>query len=159
MQQDHESNMPALKREWLAARVVAVIAGLLLIVVLGVIVASTFSAENAPLPVASAPPVPTETTPPPAADVAAARTAEDIALCDAALAAVQGQGLLPSFATRDGDTAEPTQVRGRYVCHAKTTAAKYSIAFDLACTRLGEASCIVPFQIAQDRGGVLYQRP
>ena len=159
MQQDHESNMPALKREWLAARIVAVIAGLLLIAVLGVIVASTFSAENAPLPVASAPPVPTQITPPQPADIAAARTAEDIALCDAALAAVQGQGLLPSFATRDGDRAEATQVQGRYVCHAKTTAAKYTIAFDLACTRLGEAGCIVPFQIAQDRFGVLYQRP
>ena len=159
MQQDHESNMPALRREWLAARILAVIAVLLLITVVGVIVADTFLADTAPLPVASAPPVPTEITPPPAADVQAARTAEDIALCDAALAAVQGQGLLPTFATRDGDTAEPTQVRGRYVCHAKTTAAKYTIAFDLACTRLGEAGCIVPFQIAQDRFGVLYQRP
>ena len=155
MQQDHESNMPALKREWLAARIVAVIAVLLLIAVLGVIVADTLSADNAPLPVASAPPVPTEIAPPSAADVEAARTAEDIALCDAALATVQGQGLLPNFATRDGDTAEPTQVRGRYVCRAKTTAAKYTIAFDLACTRLGEAGCIVPFQIAQDLGGVL----
>ena len=156
MQQDHESNMPALKREWLAARIVAVIAVLLLIAVLGVIVADTLSVDNAPLPVASAP---TEIAPPSAADVEAARSAEDVALCDAALATVQGQGLLPNFATRDGDTAEPTQVRGRYVCRAKTTAAKYSIAFDLACTRLGEAGCIVPFQIAQDRGGVIYQRP
>lgn len=156
MQDDHQPNMRALRREWLSARIVAALGALMVIAVLAVLVTDWMSASEAPpLPTAT-PVVPTQIPP---ADSAAARRAEDIALCDAALATVQGVGLLPAFAQRDGDKAEATQTQGRYVCHAKTTAAKYSIAFDLACTHLGDAGCIVPYSVAQDGGGVLYQRP
>ena len=152
---DHIPNVRALRREWLAARIVATIGGTLLIAVLGLIVAQNLAITSEPLP-----PVPTEIAPaPPQQDTAAARRAEDIALCDAALAAVQEQGLLPGFAVRDGDVAAPAQVQGRYVCRARTTAATYTIAFDLACTHLGQAGCIVPVTVAQDGGGVLYQKP
>jgi hypothetical protein len=155
---DHQPNMRALKREWLAARVMAVLALVLVGGVAAVQIADNFFG-SAPEPGAV---VPTEVTSPPVvlplAPSVDARRAEDIALCDAALATVQAMGLLPGFATRDGDKAENTTVQGRYTCRAKTNAAKYSIAFDLACTRLGEDGCIVPYTVAQTGGAILYQR-
>lgn len=155
---DHQPNMRALKREWLAARIMAVLAVVMVGGVAVLQIAGNFFGD-APAPAAV---IPTEITPPaqvvaiaPSAD---ARREEEIALCDAALAAVQGIGLLPSFATRDGDKAETTTVQGRYVCHAKTEAASYSIAFDLTCTRLGGDNCIDPYTVAQTGGNILYQR-
>jgi hypothetical protein len=150
---DREPNMRALKREWLVARIVGGFAVLLLIAVVTVLVVSAFQTP----PEAPARPVPpAEATPP--ADTAEARRQEDIALCDAALASAQTLGIVPAFATRDGDRSEPAGVQGRYLCHAKTDAAKYAITFDLACTHLGDNRCIVPVTIAQG-GTVLYRRP
>ncbi|HXC56746.1 MAG TPA: hypothetical protein VNU97_15720 [Rhizomicrobium sp.] len=145
--------MPALRREWLAARIAAVFGGLLLIAV-GVLMVMNELAS--PAPTAATPPPAAASAPP--ADTAEARRQEDIALCDAALATVQGLGLVPNFAVRDGDEARPAGVQGRYVCGARTDAAKYAITFDLACTHLGDAACIVPFAITQDGTRVLYQR-
>jgi hypothetical protein len=144
-----EPNIRALRREWLAARIMAALGALLLLAVVAVIVITEMSGTVAP-------PAPTATGPTP--DTAEARRAEDIALCDAALATAQSVGLVPGFAARDGDVAAPGDAQGRYVCRARTDAAKYTIAFDLACTRLGDAKCIVLYKIAQDGGGVLYQR-
>jgi hypothetical protein len=158
MLDDHQPNMPALKREWFAARIMAVLALVMIGAVAAVQIADNFFAA-APAPGTV---VPTEITPPaevlsiaPTADT---RREEEIALCDAALATVQGLGLVPGFATRDGDKAETTTVQGRYICHARTDAAKYSIAFDLTCTRLGGEGCIVPYTVAQTGGNILYQR-
>jgi hypothetical protein len=146
---DSEPNIRALRREWLAARIMAGLGLLLLLAVVGVITATEMSGTQP----ATAPPA-TAAAP----DTAEARRAEDIALCDAALATAQGVGLVPGFATRDGNVAAPGDAQGRYVCRARTDAAKYTIAFDLACTHLGDAKCIVLYKIAQDGGGVLYQR-
>ena len=148
---DSEPNIRALRREWLAARVMAGLGLLLLLAVVGVIAMTEMSGTVTPPP--AAPPATTA-----APDTAEARRAENIALCDAALATAQGVGLVPGFATRDGDVAAPGDAQGRYVCRARTDAAKYTIAFDLACTHLGDAKCIVLYKIAQDGGGVLYQR-
>ena len=151
---DPEPNLPALRREWLAARVMAVIGVLLLLAVAVLIGVSAFYGPPA-TPTAT----PVTASPPAAPDTAQARRQEDIALCDAALATVQTLGLVPAFAARDGDSAAPGNVQGRYICHARTGAARYTLIFDLACTHLGDAKCIVPITISQDPGGVLYQRP
>ncbi len=148
---DSEPNIRALRREWLAARLMAALGALLLLAVVAVIVMTEMSGTVAPPATA-----PTATAPAP--DTREARRAEDIALCDAALGAAQSVGLVPGFAARDGDAAAPGDAQGRYVCRARTDAAKYTIAFDLACTHLGDAKCIVLYRIAQDGGGVLYQR-
>jgi hypothetical protein len=89
---------------------------------------------------------------------AEARREEGIAICTAALAAVQNLGLVPQFATLDGGDTQATGVRGRYVCAAKTDAAKYAVTFDLTCTNLGAANCIAPFSIIQDDNTVIYKR-
>jgi hypothetical protein len=150
---DQKPAIRALQQEWLVARIVGVFGAIFLIVMLGVLVASRWNA---------APPGP---VPPPAASGtavsaqdAAARHAEDIALCTAALGAAQGLGLVPGFAASDGDGPRPAGAQGRYVCGAKTDAARYAVTFDIACTHLADAKCIVPIAIVQDGNQVLYQR-
>jgi hypothetical protein len=147
---EQEPNIPALKREWLAARIVAVLGILLLAAIAAVMVLDGGSVREMP------PAMPSHATAP--TPDAEARRQEDIALCNAALSTAQATGIVPAFAARDGDTAVPGGVQGRYVCGAKTDAAKYAITFDLACTHLGDANCIVLFNITLNGNGVLYQR-
>jgi hypothetical protein len=146
---EHDPNMPALRREWLAARIVAAFGVLLLALVVAGIVEDLWFAQPAVAPAAA----------PAAAPNAEARRQEDIALCTAALASAQALGIVPGFAVRDGDETRTTNVQGRYICNAKTDAARYTIIFDLACRNLGQSNCIVPFQIVQQGGGVIFQRP
>ncbi len=150
---EDEPDLKALRREWLAARIMAVLGALLLIATVVTIVMANMSSP--PPATAGAPETPAS---PPPVDTAAAQRQEDMALCDAAVATVQGMGLVPAFAVRDGDRSEPGGAQGRYTCHAKTDAAKYTITFDLACTHLGDGKCIVPYAVAQDGVAVLYQR-
>lgn len=165
MQIEHEPNMPALRREWLAARILAVIGGVLLLLVAGAIGLSFWpdSAPVAETPAAAAPP--TDATAPsgpatviPSETAEQARRAEGIALCTAAVQAAQNLGIVPGYATRSSDDTIATGVQGRYICTAKTDSAKYAVSFDLACTQLGDANCIKLYSVSQDGGGVLYQR-
>lgn len=144
---EHDPNMPALRREWLGARIV----GALGVVFIVAVAAFGIYVRSQGLPVA----------PPPQAaapDNPAARRAEDIAICDAALAETQREGILPAYAKRDGDAAVTTSVQGRYICRAATEAARYAIVFDLGCTRLGEPNCIGLYTVEQEGGGTIYQR-
>jgi len=151
MRIEHQPNLAALRRDWLGARIVGA-AGLVLVA--AVIALATLSLLSRPTALPT-PPVPVALTP---QALAAARRQEDIALCNEALAAAQGLGVLPAFAVRDGDETTPGTVQGRYTCHAKTDAAHYAIAFDLACMRLGQGHCVVPAEVTQD-GTSIYRRP
>ncbi|MEI9991003.1 MAG: hypothetical protein WDM86_13285 [Rhizomicrobium sp.] len=149
MRIEHQPNMRALQRDWLAARIVG-LAGLVLIAaVAGLATFDLVSPRPLPLPrpVVASPQA-----------LAAARRQEDIALCDGALAAAQALGVVPTFAVRDGDQTRPGGAQGRYICGAKTDAAGYAITFDLACTHLGAGgNCIVPFAVTQN-GTSIYRR-
>ncbi len=146
MRIEHEPNIPGLQRDWLAARIVGIAGLLLILAITGLAIVDLLSQQPSPPPPAAVSPQ----------ALAAARRQEDIALCDGALAAAQGLGVLPAFAVRDGDATRPGGVQGRYICNAKTDAAHYAIAFDLACPQLS-AHCIVPFEVTQD-GTSLYRR-
>jgi hypothetical protein len=151
MRFEHDPDMRALRREWSAARIVGTL-GLLFIVAVSAAGIYLRATGVAAPPATAAPP---QAAP---ADDSAARRAESIAICDAAVAEAQHQGLVPGYARRDGDDAANTAVQGRYVCTAKTDAARYRITFDLQCTRLGTPGCINLFTVEQDGGGVLYTR-
>ncbi|HUO89753.1 MAG TPA: hypothetical protein VMU08_11295 [Rhizomicrobium sp.] len=142
-----------MRREWLAARVMATLAGLLL---LGLATMSVIGWWQGPQPGESAPAAPASA--PAALPEAEARRQEGIAICTAALSAAQNLGLVPGFATLDGGDTKSTDVQGRYVCAAKTDAAKYAVTFDLTCTNLGAGNCIAIYSIVQDGSTVLYKR-
>jgi len=165
MRIEHEPDMAALRRDWLGARIVG-ITGFFLLLATAALILAAFWPASQPAPVAAAnpprPPVstaaPNDTVVVPTTSAADARRQENIALCTAALAAAQQQGILPAFATLASDETQNTDVQGRYICLAKTDAARYSIDFDLTCTRLSEGNCISIFNVSQAGGGVLYQR-
>ena len=144
MRIEHDPDVAALKRDWLGARIVGAAGVLLIVVVAGLAIAALLSRPSS--------------TPAPSPQAqAAARTREDIALCNAALASVQALGVLPGFAVRDGDRTMPGGAQGRYSCNARTDAAHYRVTFELACTRLGASNCIVPLEVDQD-GISVYRR-
>lgn len=148
MRIEHSPNLPALRREWLVAWIVGTVGGLLVLGVAGLLAVDLLTAG----PPAAPPPAAVSALP-----QAAARAQESIAICDAALAAVQKIGILPAYALRDGDETRPGGAPGRYVCGAKTDAAHYDVTFDLACRRLGGADCVVPQEVTQD-GTSIYRR-
>ena len=155
MKIEHVPNVPALQRDWLAARIVGVLGGLL---IGAAAVLSAIALSSRPPPAAPGMPAAPMAVQRPAlspAQIAQARRAEGTALCDAALATVQKSGLVPSFAVRTSDdTAAAPQ--GRYTCTAKTDVSAYAITFDLACPKLAE-TCILPYEIDQD-GTRIYRR-
>ncbi|MEJ1969359.1 MAG: hypothetical protein WDN03_12115 [Rhizomicrobium sp.] len=163
MKIEHDPDVPALQREWLVARLVAALGLVLLLSAAAVMGAAHWSRmppAPAPAPAAAPPPVVAggETAVVPVAPSADARRQENIALCTAALAAAQRLGYVPAFATVASDETWNTEVRGRYICLARTDAAKYSLDFDLTCTNLGAGDCISLYSVSQAGGGVLYQR-
>ncbi|MBL6852269.1 MAG: hypothetical protein ISS15_08480 [Alphaproteobacteria bacterium] len=165
MRIEHEPNVPALRRDWLGARIVGAL-GLLILLAAGALFVATLWSGNQPAPVTAenppSPPAssaaPNDTVVVPAPPPAEARRQEDVALCTAALATAQQQGIIPGFATLASQETQNTDVSGRYICLAKTDAARYSIDFDLTCTNLSQGNCIALFNVSQAGGGVLYQR-
>jgi hypothetical protein len=162
MRIEHEPNMPGLRREWLGARLVAIFGLLVLLLAATLVAVGLWSAPQPSQVVATSPPAPaaspSDTIVVPTTSVADARRQENIALCTAALGAAQKQGIVPGFATLASEDTQNTNVQGRYICLAKTDAAKYSIDFDLTCTDLSTGNCISLYNVSQAGGGVLYQR-
>jgi len=141
---DQDVNIKALQREWLAARIFAV---LVLVALVAVAVQVLF---YPPLALTSA----TSDT----AGAEAQRHAAALALCTAALTTTQGFGIVPAYTQLASDMVQGGTVRGRYTCFARTDAAKYQITFDLMCKDLGKAKCLNLYSVTQDGTGTLYQR-
>jgi hypothetical protein len=154
MKIEHVPNVPALRRDWLAARIVGTLG---IVLILAVAVLSAVALWNAPRTTGTA--VPATAAAQPAlspAQLAQARRAEGAALCDSALAAAQKIGVVPAFAARTSDDTAPAP-QGRYICTAKTDASAYAIAFDLACPKSGGNCVVLPYAVTQD-GTSIYQR-
>jgi hypothetical protein len=163
MRIEHEPNMPGLRREWLGARVAALF-GLIALVAAVALIGLAYWSSSPGEPVAVAAPAATVASPPastivvPTTSPADARRQENIALCTAALGAAQQQGIVPAFAILASEETQNTDVQGRYICLAKTDAARYSVDFDLTCINLSAGNCISLYNVSQAGGGVLYQR-
>jgi hypothetical protein len=133
-------NARGLRREWLAARIFAVVGGLLLVAVCVLVAISGSSTQVSPQ------------------DQAVARHQMALALCNAGLASALGFALVPPFTKLASDEVQMGAVTGRYTCYARTDASKYQITFDLMCKDLNDPKCINLFSVAQDGTGVIYQR-
>ena len=138
---NQDVNIRALRREWLAARIVAALTVVLLVAAVVQFVIWPPSGTTAP-----------------AAMSDDQRHAAALALCSAALASTQGFGIVPAYTKLASDTVQSGSVRGRYTCFAQTDAAKYQITFDLMCKDLGDAKCLNLYSVAQDGSGAIYQR-
>ena len=136
----NDANTKGLRREWLAARIIAVVGGLLII---AVCVLVAVGVQNGPAP---------------GQDSAEARRQIAIALCGAGLASAQGFAIVPAYTKLASDFVQAGSVSGRYTCFAQTDAAKYQITFDLMCKDLNDPRCINLFSVTQDGTGAIYQR-
>jgi hypothetical protein len=138
---EQETNFAGLRREWLAARIFAVLGGLFLI---AIVVLAVMSVPSAPVRTASANP--------------AIQPAMAKALCTAGLASAQAFALVPAYTKLAGDFVQAGALKGRYICFAQTDAARYQIAFDLMCRDLNRPNCVRLFSVVQDGTGAIYQR-
>jgi len=147
---EQQSDLRALNREWLVARVV-IIGGL----VVAALVVAWFGWLK-----------PTYFTKPQLtpAQLAAQATARAVfQMCSTGVAAAKSFGILPQY----GQLSKPvrvgrTDVMGRYVCLANTQVARYVIAVELLCPQTSSRQCVSLYSVIQDdgtpQGTVLYQR-
>ncbi len=148
---EDQTDIAALSREWLAARVV-VIGGF----AIAIAVALYFAFRSAPAetPEAQA----AAQTQQAAATQEEAEASAEHQLCRMELANAQNYGLIPQFGRLSDPNPQKTDIQGRYVCQAATQAAKYTIAADLVCRNLADPHCVALYSVTQDDGTVLYQR-
>lgn len=135
-----DADMRGLRREWLAARVFAIVGGLLVIAICVLVV---ISGGNNQARVQQA---------------ALQRHEMTVALCSAGLASAEGFALVPGYTKLASDIVQTGSVAGRYTCFGQTDAAKYQITFDLMCKNLDDPKCINLFSVTQDGTGSIYQR-
>jgi hypothetical protein len=138
---EQETNIAGLRREWLAARIFAILGALVLvtIVVLAVLLPPRVVAPQQPR-------------------TAAIQRQMAIALCNAGLASAQGFALVPAYTKLASDLVQVGTVKGRYTCFAQTDAARYQITFDLMCRDLNKPKCVNLYSVMQDGGAAIYQR-
>ncbi len=139
---DQDADLRALRREWLAARIV--FAGGF---GLALIAAIVFAIWRPVAPTAA-----TSLAAPPSERQHMAEM-----FCTSALGVAQAFGIVPGFAKPEG-VPQRTDVKGRYTCAASTSASKYAITVDLMCTDLGDSRCFNLYSVSQDDGTVLFQR-
>lgn len=151
---EHEADMIALKREWLAARIV-LIGGFVLAIGLGAYAAYVWrtgivhAREQAAAQLAAQ------------ENAAYAQQANALAgalLCKQALTNAQSFGIVPGYTKLTNDQPQPTSVTGRYACAAATDSSKFTITADLVCKDLKNPRCVPLYSVAQNGGEVLYQR-
>lgn len=150
---ENNSTQRALRREWVAARLI-VIGGLILgIAVVGYFAYQQWQAANNALKG-----VATQTAPRRKINAKALAEAE-LEVCSAELIRAKALGIVPQY----GVLVSPHLIRGnianRYVCEAGTSLTHYYIAADLLCNKLADARCVSIYRIAVKGGMLVYARP
>jgi hypothetical protein len=144
---DQPSEQHALGREWLAARI-TLIGGFIIAAIAAIYFGYVYPKII----------VPREER------AAAQRQAEAFAntkteLCTAAITAAKGYGIVPQYGQLAKGLLAATNVQGRYVCLALTSAARYVMAVDLLCKNFKDPRCVSLYTVVtQGDGAVLYQR-
>lgn len=147
---DQKTEISALKREWLTARVV-VVTGFILAIGAGTYLGAAWRGriEQAREHAAKQD----------AADkLQAAEAAAGAELCRVTLAKAQAMGLVPSFAESDSDMPQSTKKAGRYVCSASTTSSVFSLGTELDCADLKNPKCVTLYAVVQNGNTVLFKR-
>lgn len=79
-------------------------------------------------------------------------------ICAMGLNTAKNFGIVPQYGQLTTTRLARTDVQGRYVCIAGTSAAKYLLAVDLVCHDLKNPRCISLYNVSQPDGTVLFQR-
>lgn len=144
---DFETDIRALKREWLAARIV-IIGGFAIAIAA---TAYTAFAWRQQILHARAK----------AEQQIAASQAEQAAMaafCPAALAQVKAIGLVPPYTGLIAAMPRKTKIAGRYLCAAATPSSRFAVTADYVCKNLKDARCVSLYEITQDGSTVIYKR-
>lgn len=151
---EQQSDLAALKREWLVARIV-LIGGFAIAIAAGAYVGILW--RNSILQARQQ-----------AATAIAQERAEEAAqkanaqaraqLCQAMLAGAQSAGIVPGFAKLARTDPVSTKTTGRYLCAAQTDSSKFTLAADLVCRDLKNPQCVSLYSVTQNGGAVLFQR-
>lgn len=79
-------------------------------------------------------------------------------LCKTALANAKNFGIVPQYAQLTAYTPRESEVKGRYICGAATTATKYAMLADALCRDLKNAQCVALYSVTDGEGAILYKR-
>lgn len=79
-------------------------------------------------------------------------------VCTMALGTAKNFGIVPQYGQLGSSKLALTNVQGRYLCLAVTKATKYLLAVDLFCRDLKNPRCVSLYNVTQADGSVLYQR-
>ncbi|MBU6445318.1 MAG: hypothetical protein KGR48_15545 [Alphaproteobacteria bacterium] len=149
--------MTALKREWLAARLVLIV-GFAIAIAFGGYRAYVWRSSIVQQRAQVAAQVGAEQGGVSGADEGDASSSSGALVCHQALAIAVNFGVLPEEAKLTDSQPKPTSVSGRYSCGAATQSAKFTIAIDLVCRNLQDQRCVALYNVTQDGGAVLFQR-
>lgn len=150
----HDADLAALKREWLAARVVLIV-GFIFAVGFGIYTAYLWRMGIVNARQQAAAEVETQQA------VGNAQTANAQAgamLCRQALTNAQNFGIVPGFTKLTNNQPQATGVTGRYTCAAATDSSQFVLTADLFCKDLNNPRCVPLYSVTQNGGAVLYQR-
>ncbi len=151
---DESADFSAVKREWLAARIV-VIGGFAVTIAVGIYAAVSWHAQlqQAKARAATAIAQQQQADKVQQANLEAAQT-----FCKELLAQTQNLGLVPNFSKLTNPLPRNTKQTGRYSCEASTGASTYELTADLVCRNLKSTDCVSLYQVALKGGAVLFQR-
>lgn len=151
---EQDSDLTALKREWLIARIVLIV-GFALAIGAGTYLGVAWRNDVLQARQRAAAQIAQEQT---AEKADEANAKARVQLCRAMLAQAQGFGIVPQFAKLSSAEPEATHTTGRYRCAAQTLSSKFTLAADLVCRDLKNPQCVSLYSVTQDGSAVLYQR-
>lgn len=149
---DDDADISAIKREWLAARIV-VIGGFAITIAFGAYAGLTWRAQLQHARTQAAIAKDQQASKEQQANLSAER-----AFCRALLSQTQKLGLVPNFAELTKPVPTATKKTGRYTCEASTGATNYAMTADLMCRNLKSATCVSLYEVALDGKTILFQR-
>lgn len=151
---EHLPDIAALKREWLAARIV-LIGGFTLAIAAGAYAGIVWRGKVLQARQQAAAAIAQEQAATAAEQANAGAGAQ---LCRTALANAQNFGIVPAFAKLVQANPAETKTTGRYLCAAATDSSRFTVAADLVCRDLKNPQCVPLYSVTQNGGAVLYQR-
>lgn len=148
--QDFDSDIRALKREWLVTRLVVILGFVVALAAAGYAgVVLRLQVLNTREAVAKQQAeINTPVTAP--ADVAA--------FCPLAVNNAKKMGLIPGYADATSPAPHATQMKGRYLCSAATQSSQFVVAADFVCKNLKDSRCVSVYAVTQNGKTIIYTR-